>query len=145
MMVQHNNIYIPKVDVFAEAGHIRPFLFYLFMYMHLLTNFVKANNKDWRDCVHTLARVRFCRYMCSLCDKYRNLIWAVTCDFQQCGILTGVDSDESVQPPFKGKNSRWCSVSSLFKQLTKALIRLRVCAGWPEALVVSNTTYHIVG
>ena len=23
------------------------------------------------------------------------------CDFQQCGILTSVDSDEPVQPPFK--------------------------------------------
>ena len=26
---------------------------------------------------------------------------AVACDFQQCGILTCVDSDEPVQPPFK--------------------------------------------
>ena len=25
----------------------------------------------------------------------------MTCDFQQCGILTSVDSDEPVQPPFK--------------------------------------------
>ena len=25
--------------------------------------------------------------------------WAVTCDFQQCGILTNVDSDEPVQLP----------------------------------------------
>ena len=39
--------------------------------------------------------------------------WAVTCDFQQCGILTSVDSDESVQPPFKARNCKWCSVSSL--------------------------------
>ena len=38
---------------------------------------------------------------------------AVTCDFQQCGILTSVDSDEPVQPPFKLRNSKWCSVSSL--------------------------------
>ena len=30
---------------------------------------------------------------------------AVTCDFQQCGILTSVDSDESVQPPIKLRNS----------------------------------------
>ena len=29
-----------------------------------------------------------------------------TCDFQQCGILTNVDSDESVQPPFKLRNSK---------------------------------------
>ena len=31
-------------------------------------------------------------------------IGAVTCDFQQCGILTNVDSDEPVQPPFKLRN-----------------------------------------
>ena len=31
---------------------------------------------------------------------------AVTCDFQQCGILTSVDSDEPVQPPFKLRNSK---------------------------------------
>ena len=33
--------------------------------------------------------------------------------FQQCGILTSVDSDEPVQPPFKLRNSKLCSVSSL--------------------------------
>ena len=33
-------------------------------------------------------------------------IWAVTCDFQQCGILTSVDSDEPVQPPFKLRSSK---------------------------------------
>ena len=27
--------------------------------------------------------------------------WAVTRDFQQCGILTSVDLDEPVQPPVK--------------------------------------------
>ena len=37
----------------------------------------------------------------------------MTCDFQQCGILTSVDSDEPVQPPFKLRNSKWCSFSSL--------------------------------
>ena len=49
-------------------------------------------------------------------------------DFQQCGILTSVDSGEPVQSPFKLRNSKWCSVISLshtiFKQLAKALIRL---------------------
>ena len=39
--------------------------------------------------------------------------WAVTCDFQQYGILTSVDSDEPVQPPFKLQNFKWCSASSL--------------------------------
>ena len=36
-------------------------------------------------------------------------------EFQQCGILTSVDSDGPVQPPFKLRysNSKLCSVSSL--------------------------------
>ena len=34
-------------------------------------------------------------------------------DFQQCGILTSVDSDETVPPRFKLRNSIWCSVISL--------------------------------
>ena len=39
------------------------------------------------------------------------------------------ESDEPVQPPFKLRNSKLCSVSRrMFKRLTKALIRLRVCA-----------------
>ena len=33
-------------------------------------------------------------------------IWAVTRDFQQCGILTSVDSDQPVQPHFKLLNSK---------------------------------------
>ena len=37
---------------------------------------------------------------------------AVARDFQQCGVLTSVDSDEPLQPPFKLRNSKWCSVSS---------------------------------
>ena len=40
-------------------------------------------------------------------------IWAVTGDFQQCGILTSVDSDEPMQPPVKLRNSNWYLVSSL--------------------------------
>ena len=41
------------------------------------------------------------------------LIWAAPCDFQQCVILTSIDSDEPVQPHFKLRNSKRCSVSSL--------------------------------
>ena len=37
----------------------------------------------------------------------------MTCDFQECGIVTSVDSDEPVQPPFKLRNLKWCLVSSL--------------------------------
>ena len=39
--------------------------------------------------------VHHCQFTFS--KKY---IWAATCDFQQCGILTSVHSDEPVQPPF---------------------------------------------
>ena len=59
-------------------------------------------------------------------------IWAVTCDFQQCGILTSVDLDEPVQPPFNLKNSKWCSVSRL--RLIKS-----PSAVWSEPLLVAHT------
>ena len=39
--------------------------------------------------------------------------WASAWDFQQFDILTCVDSDEPVQPPFKLRYPKWCSVSSL--------------------------------
>ena len=39
--------------------------------------------------------------------------YTVTCDYQQCGILTCADSDKPVQPPLKLRNSKWCSVNSL--------------------------------
>ena len=46
----------------------------------------------------------------------RTLNWSpgsVTCDFQQCGILTSVESNEPVHSPYKLRNSKWFSVSSL--------------------------------
>ena len=49
----------------------------------------------------------------------------MTCDFQQCDILTGIDSDEPLQPTFKLRNSN--DVQS-------------VCAGWSEPLLVAHTT-----
>ena len=63
----------------------------------------------------------------------------------ECGILTIVNSDEPVQSPFKLGNSKWCSVSIItthrkFKRLAKALIRLRVCAGWSESSLVAHIT-----
>ena len=78
--------------------------------------------------------------------RYLWMTWikASAWDFQQCGILTCVYSDEPVRTPFKLRNSKWCSASSLtiriLQRLAKALIRLRVCAGWSEALLVANTT-----
>ena len=68
----------------------------------------------------------------------------MSCDFQQCGILTSVGSEEPVQPPFKLRNSNdvhsVANGNSIFKRLAKALIRLCVCAGWSEHLLVANTT-----
>ena len=64
--------------------------------------------------------------------------WAAT----QCSILTSVDSDEPVQPPFKLTNSKRCSTSSLTlikyssDYVAKALISLCICAGWFEALLI---------
>ena len=46
-------------------------------------------------------------------NQWNNSIWAATRDFQKCGILTSVDSDEPVQPSVKLRNSKWYSVSSL--------------------------------
>ena len=67
--------------------------------------------------------------------------WAAACDFHQCGILTSVDSDEPVQPPFKHRTSKNVrSVELNTHRIWKALIRLRVCAGWSEALLVAHTT-----
>ena len=48
-----------------------------------------------------------------VCGTLSETILAATCDFQQCGILTSVDSDEPVQPSFKLKNSKWCLISIL--------------------------------
>ena len=36
----------------------------------------------------------------------------MTCDFQQCGISISVDSGEPVQPHFKLRNPKRCSIST---------------------------------
>ena len=46
-------------------------------------------------------------------DQIKKNKLAATCDFQQCGILTSADLDEPVQIPFKLRNSKLRSVSSL--------------------------------
>ena len=69
------------------------------------------------------------------------------CDFQQCSILTSVDSDKPVQPPFKLKKLQNLMMFGqlpknhrIFKQLANALIRLHIWAGWSEPLLVAHTT-----
>ena len=39
----------------------------------------------------------------------------MACDFQQCGILTSVDSDEPVQPPFK---DIYCVIYGIISEFT---------------------------
>ena len=70
--------------------------------------------KPWSTCPFWSNLNLFTRFALAfrLIQKYYNN-WATTCDFHQCGILTSVDSDEPVQPPFKLRNSKSCSVSSL--------------------------------
>ena len=51
-----------------------------------------------------------CQYSISFVT---NMKWAAAWDFQQFDILTSEDSDQPLQPPFKLRNSKWCSVSSL--------------------------------
>ena len=66
--------------------------------------------------------------------------WAKTRDFQQCDILKSVDSDEPVQPPFKLRNSKWCSLSSLtLIEYSNDKQRL-----WSDC-AYAGRTYHIVG
>ena len=72
-------------------------------------------------------------------------IWAATWDFQQCGILTWIDSGEPLPPPFELRNSKCCSVrvaysQRIFKRPAKALTWLCICAGWSEPLHVAHTT-----
>ena len=50
---------------------------------------------------------------CTFQNKPNYTVWAVTCDFQHCSILTWIYSGEPVQPLFKLRNSKWCLVSSL--------------------------------
>ena len=84
---------------------------------------------------------------CELSVDCIKVKWAATCDFQQCCILTSVDSYETVQPPYKPRNSKWCSVSSLTlieylatSKCSDQIARMRRLI-WDFA----GRTYHIVG
>ena len=66
--------------------------------------------------------------------------WATTFDVQQWCILTSLDSDEPVQPPFKHRNSKWCLVSSLTaKEYLSDKQRLWSVCAWSEPLLVAHT------
>ena len=57
----------------------------------------RINPDDFHPCILEPQRGHNC---CNF------IIRVVACDFQQCAILTSVDSDESVQPPVKLSNSK---------------------------------------
>ena len=61
----------------------------------------------WSDCVNTQASLAF-----DVCMQ-QNTFFLQYNDFQPCGILTSVDLDEPVKPPYELRNSKWCTVSSL--------------------------------
>ena len=67
-------------------------------------------------------------------------IWAVTRDLQQCGIPTSADPDEPAQPPYKLRYSQQLNTHIISKRHARAPIRLCVSVGWPEALLVAQTT-----
>ena len=77
------------------------------------------------------------------------MIWAATCDFQQSSILTSVDTYKPVQLPFKHRNSKFCSISSLTViEYSSDLQRLWSDCAYAQAdlsLCWSHIGYHIVG
>ena len=90
------------------------------MSAHVLLNLVnKLGKSDKMRCLPSILSL-FCNKFNKFNHKeaptfrfYFNTIRASACDFQQLGIWTCVDLDEPLQPPFKLRNSKWCSVSSL--------------------------------
>ena len=62
--------------------------------------------------------------------------------FQQCDILTWIDSDEpvSISKKLQIMFVQKLNIHIIFKRQAKALIRLCVCAGWSEHLLVEHIT-----
>ena len=80
-----------------------------FYFSNSVSNFSKYVVTPW----NAQNEVVLMRAPAWIIHSYKNTTWATTCDFQQCGILTSVDSGEPVQPTFKLRKSKLCSDSSL--------------------------------
>ena len=89
----------------------------MFAYRLLFQNFNKIktktspkplNSTEWNRPIDNVGARNH-----TFCLIIHHHIRAATCDFQQYGIFTSVDSDEPLQPPIKLRNSKWSSVSSL--------------------------------
>ena len=69
-----------------------------------------------------------------------------TWDFLQYGILTLIETGESVETPFTNRNSKCCSPVAYHAANIQAIIKgsdhgVRiVCAGWSEPLHITHTT-----
>ena len=62
--------------------------------------FCKQEKDDFQEEISHIKLFSYNAFKLSLL-VYRLYIWAVTCGFQQCGILTSIDSDKLVQPHIK--------------------------------------------
>ena len=107
----------PLIDVFAAWKALpRGYSQILWQFYHSSTLLVGLY---WIWVVHHYICPRAqlpVRHLCFNTNQYnftKYFIWAAEWDFQQFDILTSVDSDEPLQPPFKLRNSKWRSVSSL--------------------------------
>ena len=114
------------------------------IFVHYLVSYWTAIVMRWLRFSSTVTNYRGTLTDC----RHRRLdgIRAATHYFQQCGILTSVDSEEPVQPPVKQRNSKWCSVSSLtvIEYSSDKQMLWPVCTyaqGWSEPLLVANTMF----
>ena len=124
-MIIHFNHWRPTSDIFRNISlqawiyfliHSLPLTFsehFLITFVNSFTTISQHFNEgalSFSICIFTMASKAISGVNR---PDLKEKIWYVTCDFQQCGILTCVDSDEPVQPPFMLRNSKWCSVSRL--------------------------------
>ena len=130
-----------------KPSHSIPELFNICMYIHTL--------------IHTQCSMAFMHGNSQLWVKYSEVrslrSWEIKCctdqhpkcDFKQCGILTSEDSNEPVQPPFKLRNSKWYSVSSLTViEYSRQATSKGSDQTAPMRRLISDfagRTYHIVG
>ena len=102
----------------------------------------------YAQCHLLYIHVQLCSWARHVNFGWRLHLLTATWDFQQCGSLTWIDSDEPMQPPFKLRNFKCCSVSSFTITLNiqatskgsdQTAHRCRLI--WAFA----GRTYHIVG
>ena len=70
--------------------------------------FVRCLNLASLTCIYVLVGYTAINFICVI-----HYILAETWDFQQCGILTYIDSNKPVLSPVKFRDSKCCTVSSL--------------------------------